>query len=225
MTEMILGIDMVRMQIEVAEGRAIQLFDAPQQGHAIEARLYAEDPANGFLPSTGKVLAWRAPRECGSKAESRLGPRSAFITILLLAKIIAHAPSREGAIRKLRHALENTLVHGRGYESRVPDWVLDHPDFVAGRIHTGFAIPFEPDRSAERRVLRRHSTRTSLRGDMRNARYLCQPCRLDTGIIRFRSPHPLTMSKSFHASREGCARKSTAFNARSTSPKTRPIAG
>jgi len=172
-TEMVLGIDIVQMQIEVAEGRAIQLFDAPQQGHAIEARLYAEDPANGFLPSTGNVLAWRAPQRVRVESGIEVGTEIGVHYDPLLAKIIAHAPSREDAIRKLRHALEDTLVHGVVTNREYLIGVLDHPDFVAGRIHTGFAIPFEPDRSGAPGasaaldaylVARRHAERNILPG-------------------------------------------------------------
>ncbi len=148
-TEMTLGLDLVRMQIEAAEGRAIQPLDAPPQGHAIEARLYAEDPANGFLPSSGRVLAWRPPQGARLESGIEIGAEIGIHYDPLLAKIIAHASSREGAIRKLRHALENTLIHGVVTNREFLIRVLDHPDFVAGRVHTLFAIPFEPDRSGE----------------------------------------------------------------------------
>jgi propionyl-CoA carboxylase alpha chain len=89
----------------------------------------------------------------------------------LLAKIIAHAPTREGAIRKLRHALDTTLVHGVVTNREFLIHALDHPDFAAGRIHTESVIPFEPDRRGETvakaaleayRVARRSTTRNVL---------------------------------------------------------------
>ena len=148
-TEMILGVDLVRIQIEVAEGRAIQPVDTPPQGCAIQARLYAENPANGFLPSTGKVLAWREPGGVRVESGIEVGTDIGIHYDPLLAKIITHASSREGAIRKLRHALENTLVHGLVTNREYLIRVLDHPDFASAEVHTGFAIQFEPDRSAE----------------------------------------------------------------------------
>ncbi|MBZ5603680.1 MAG: ATP-grasp domain-containing protein [Acidobacteriia bacterium] len=148
-TEMVLGFDLVRMQIEVAEGRALPALELEPRGHAIEARLYAEDPANGFLPSTGKILAWRAPQgvrvESGIERETEVG----IHYDPLLAKIIAHANSRAKAIRKLRWALERTLVHGVTMNREFLTRVLDHPDFAAGSVHTDFAITYERDRSAE----------------------------------------------------------------------------
>jgi acetyl/propionyl-CoA carboxylase alpha subunit len=148
-TEMILGIDLVRMQIEAAEGQALHRTDFSPAGHAIEARLYAEDPASGFLPSTGKILAWRPPQgvrvESGIEAGSMVG----IHYDPLLAKMIAHAPTRDGAIRKLRHALDSTLVQGVVTNREFLIRALDHPDFAGGRIHTESVIPFEPDRRGE----------------------------------------------------------------------------
>ena len=140
-TEMILGLDLVRMQIETAEGRALDRLEFEPSGHAIEARLYAEDAANGFLPSTGNILAWRKPH--GVRVESGIETGSAVSIHYdpMLAKIIAHAPTRDGAIRKLRHALEDTLVQGVVTNREFLIAALNHPDFNGGRVHTGFAHP------------------------------------------------------------------------------------
>jgi propionyl-CoA carboxylase alpha chain len=147
-TEMILGRDLVRDQIEVAEGGQISAPGAPK-GHAIETRLYAEDPQNGFLPSTGTILAWRPPS--GVRVESGIerGSKIGIHYDPMLAKIIAHALTRDAAIRKMRAALDNTLVHGVITNREYLGCVLDHADFRAGIIHTGFTIPFEPDRTDE----------------------------------------------------------------------------
>jgi len=148
-TEMILGLDLVQMQIETAEGRALEQIEYHPRGHAIEARLYAEDPANRFLPSTGKILAWRAPQgvrvENGIEAGSQIG----IHYDPLLAKMVAHATTRDEAIRKLRHALDTMLVQGVVTNREFLIRALDHPDFAAGRIHTESVIPFEPERGAE----------------------------------------------------------------------------
>jgi propionyl-CoA carboxylase alpha chain len=148
-TEMILGLDLVRMQIEVAEGCPLEAAEWTPRGHAIEARLYAEDPANGFVPSTGKILAWRPPEGVRVESGIEAGAEIGIHYDPLLAKIIAHAATREGAIRKLRLALENLLVHGVITNREFLIRVLDHPDFLSGRVSTDFAITFERDRSGE----------------------------------------------------------------------------
>jgi propionyl-CoA carboxylase alpha chain len=147
-TEMVLGLDLVRMQIEVAEGSPMKTIDAPQ-GHAIEARLYAEDAANGFVPSAGKILKWRAPEgvrvESGIEAGSEVGIQYDP----MLAKIIAHGATREAAIRKLTHALDGTTIHGVTTNREFLIRVLQHPDFQRGCVDTGFSISYQPDRGGE----------------------------------------------------------------------------
>jgi acetyl/propionyl-CoA carboxylase alpha subunit len=147
-TEMILGLDLVRMQIEIAEGGAIGIEMVPH-GHAIEARLYAEDAENGFVPSTGRILAWRAPQGVRVESGIEVGSEIGIHYDPLLAKNIAHAPTRAEAIRKLRRALEDLLVHGVITNREFLICVLDHPDFIDGRVSTDFAIPFVHDRSGE----------------------------------------------------------------------------
>jgi acetyl/propionyl-CoA carboxylase alpha subunit len=144
-TEMITGVDLVRMQIEVAEGRGIEMQPVATHGHAIEARLYAEDPANGFLPSTGRILAWHPPAHVRVESGIETGSEIGISYDPLLAKIIAHGRDREEAIRKLRHALEGTVVEGVVTNREYLVQVLDHPDFVAGRVHTGWSMEFAPD--------------------------------------------------------------------------------
>ena len=147
-TEMILGLDLVRMQVETAEGQALERTEYPLTGHAIEARLYAEDPANEFLPSTGKILTWRAPPAVRVESGIEAGSVVGIHYDPLLAKIIAHASTRDAAIRKLRHALDTMLVQGVVTNREFLIRALDHPDFLAGPIHTESVIPFEPDRRA-----------------------------------------------------------------------------
>ena len=178
-TELIVGRDLIAMQIETAEGRRIQ-DDFPATGCAIEARLYAEDPANGFLPSTGKILAWRPPHGVRVESGIETGTQVGIHYDPLLAKLIAHAPERDAAIRKLRQALEETVVHGVTTNREFLIRVLDHPDFAAGHVDTGFKIPYESDRSGESAAAaalklyvatRRHAERKILPGvppDYRN---------------------------------------------------------
>jgi acetyl/propionyl-CoA carboxylase alpha subunit len=148
-TEMILGRDLVRMQIEIAEGRALEAEDLTPRGHAIEARLYAEDAEKGFVPSTGRILAWRSPQGVRVESGMEVGSEIGIHYDPLLAKIIAHAPTRAEAIRKLRHALEDLLVHGVITNREFLICVLNQPDFVDGRVSTDFAMPFVHDRSDE----------------------------------------------------------------------------
>jgi acetyl/propionyl-CoA carboxylase alpha subunit len=143
LTEMVTGLDLVRLQIEIAEGRPLSpaQADIGQTGHAIEARLYAEDPANSFLPATGNILAWEDPVpiddlridagvERGSEVGIHYDP--------LLAKIIAHGPDRETALRKLTYSLKNLAVQGIQTNREFLIRMLEHPDFQNGQYHTGF---------------------------------------------------------------------------------------
>jgi acetyl/propionyl-CoA carboxylase alpha subunit len=142
-TEMVTGLDLVRLQIEIAQGA--KLPDAPQQsGHAIEARLYAEDPANGFLPSTGTLHVWQPPEtspglriDSGVKEGSEIG----IYYDPLLAKVIAHAEDRDSAIRKLTHALRNFAAQGMQTNREFLIAVLESEEFRGGRAHTGFQLP------------------------------------------------------------------------------------
>src|SRR5215470_11330225 len=109
-TEMITGLDLIRLQIEIAQGAALPPQPASASGHAIEARLYAEDPANSFLPATGALHVWQPPEEiAGVRLDSGVeeGTEIGVHYDPLLAKIIAHGPDRETAIRKLVYALKH----------------------------------------------------------------------------------------------------------------------
>ncbi len=149
-TELITGLDLIRMQIEIAEGRAIDTASIRPMGHAIEARLYAEDPANDFLPSSGRLDVWRMPPDirvdtgvrAGSVVDVRYDP--------MLAKVIAWGEDRDRAIRKLTHALTTLAVGGvetnRDYLIRV----LEHDDFRQGRAHTAWKLDYVRDRGQDR---------------------------------------------------------------------------
>ena len=115
-TEMVTGLDLVREQLRVAQGEPLGFGqdDVTLTGHAVEVRLYAEDPANGFLPAAGPVAVWQpaaAPVvrfdsgiEAGLVIGTRFDP--------MLAKVIAHAPTRREAALKLALALERTRIGG-----------------------------------------------------------------------------------------------------------------
>lgn len=142
-TEMITGLDLVKLQIEIAEGKPLPFAqnDLKIEGHAIEARLYTEDPINDFLPTTGKIHDWRAPEgieglridsgvESGSEIGIHYDP--------MLAKLIAHASDRQTAIRKLSYALRQLSVQGVQTNWEFLLRLIEHPSFAQGEIHTGF---------------------------------------------------------------------------------------
>ncbi len=154
-TEMITGIDLIRLQIEIAQGRPLPSEPTRQTGHAIEARLYAEDPANSFLPTTGTLHVWQPPRGIkGLRVDSGVEEGSAIGVFYdpLLAKVIAHASHRETAINKLRFALNRFAALGLITNREFLMDVLEHEEFRAGRAHTGFQMPPRVCGEAEKSV-------------------------------------------------------------------------
>lgn len=141
-TEMVTGLDLVYWQLRIAMGDALpfEQSDIVSRGHAIEARLYAEDPANHFAPSLGTVAVWHTPHLPGVRIDSGVeqGSHITHHYDPLLAKIIASGRDREQARRRLLHALQRMAVLGiRTNQAFLID-VLSHPAFQAGRLHTGF---------------------------------------------------------------------------------------
>jgi 3-methylcrotonyl-CoA carboxylase alpha subunit len=141
-TEMITGLDLVRLQIEIAEGRPLPFTqaDLKTEGHAIEARLYAEDPANDFLPSTGKIIDAHFPALEDLRIDSGIerGMEVGIHYDPLLAKLIARGENRGEAIRKLVYALRQSAIQGLRTNRDFLIRLLDHQDFRHGRAHTGF---------------------------------------------------------------------------------------
>jgi len=143
-TEMVTGLDLIRLQIEISQGGKLPDAQPEQTGHAIEARLYAEDPANDFLPSTGTLHVWRPPEPSRSlRIDSGVeeGSEIGVYYDPLLAKVIAHADDRESAIRKLIHALRNFAAQGVQTNREFLIAVLESEEFKSGRAHTGFQLP------------------------------------------------------------------------------------
>jgi len=142
-TEMITGLDLVEWQIRVAAGESLPLSQAqvPLSGHAFEARLYAEDPAREYLPSTGTIvhLRWPAP-DPAARIDTgvRQGDEVAVHYDPLLAKVIIHGADREAALRQLRRALERCEIIGVTTNLALLRSVSKHPQFQAARIDTGF---------------------------------------------------------------------------------------
>ncbi len=142
-TEMITGLDLVKLQIEIAEGKPLPFLqnDLKASGHAIEARLYAEDPANNFLPSTGKLYDWGMPDSIeglriDAGVEQGMGIGIHYDPIL--AKLIAHGGDRDAAIRKLVYALRQSSIQGLQTNRDLLIRLLEHQEFRQGRAHTGF---------------------------------------------------------------------------------------
>jgi acetyl/propionyl-CoA carboxylase alpha subunit len=151
-TEETTGVDLVRWQIMVAEGYSLVDMDVYPAGHAIEVRIYAEDPANDFLPVTGDILRWREPTEVRVDSGIRSGKGVSVYYDPMLAKIIAYGDHRAGAIRRLDHALGQLQLLGLRSNTAFLRRVLMHPDHLAGNITTHF-IEEHPDLLVERAEL------------------------------------------------------------------------
>src|SRR4051812_10520693 len=140
-TECITGLDLVELQLRVAAGEPLRIAqsDVSLDGHAIEARVYAEDPARGFLPQTGTVVGLVEPGGTGVRVDSSLAVGSVVGTDYdpMLAKVIAWAPDRETARARLVRALGDTAVLGVTTNTTFLRDLLADPDVVAGRLDTG----------------------------------------------------------------------------------------
>ena len=141
-TELVTGLDLVRWQVLVAEGQPLPLRqeDVRFTGHAIEARVYAEDPQHGFLPSTGRLIEWREPASQGVRVDSGVRPGDVVSPFYdpMLAKICAWGEDRIEAIRKLEYALSQTVIFGVRNNLDFLRRVLRHDVFMAGTISTAF---------------------------------------------------------------------------------------
>ena len=141
-TEMVVGIDLVKEQLRIAVGEPLawRQEDVRLRGVALECRIYAEDPANNFFPSPGLIRRLQAPRGPGVRSDS--GAYQGWTVPLeydpLLAKLIVWGSDRTEAVARMRRALDEYEVFG--IETTIPFFrrVLEHPDFLAGRIDTGF---------------------------------------------------------------------------------------
>ena len=139
-TELVTGLDLVHWQIRVAAGELFPFEQShfTQRGHAIECRIYAEDPASGFLPSTGKLLQYIEPRGPGIRVDSGFiaGEEVTHFYDPLLAKLIVHAETRQAAIQRMQAALKEFVVHGVVTNIDFLQTVLSHPDFAYGEVTT-----------------------------------------------------------------------------------------
>ncbi|MFE0653292.1 acetyl/propionyl/methylcrotonyl-CoA carboxylase subunit alpha [Streptomyces sp. NPDC059534] len=140
-TELVTGVDLVEWQLRVAAGEPLPFAqdDIRLDGWAIEARVCAEDPSRGFLPSGGTVLSLHEPQGDGVRTDSGLSEGTEVSSLYdpMLSKVIVHAPTREAALRKLRAALASTVTLGVPTNAGFLRRLLAHPDVVAGRLDTG----------------------------------------------------------------------------------------
>ncbi|NYV77375.1 acetyl/propionyl/methylcrotonyl-CoA carboxylase subunit alpha, partial [Streptomyces sp. UH6] len=139
-TEAVYGIDLVALQLRIAEGGALDPEPPAPRGHAVEARLYAEDPAHGWAPQTGLLHRFAFPETAGVRVDAGFadGDRIGVHYDPMLAKVVAHAPTRAEAVRKLAGALERAAVHGPVTNRGLLVNSLRHEEFVTGRMDTGF---------------------------------------------------------------------------------------
>ncbi|MGV0770303.1 ATP-binding protein [Mycobacterium syngnathidarum] len=148
-TEMVTGVDLVQQQVLIAAGEklAIGQDDIVMTGHAVEARVYAEDPANGFLPTGGPVLGLREPGGPGVRVDSGLlaGTVVGSDYDPMLSKVIAHGADRTAALHKLDRALADTAVLGLTTNTEFLRFLLADPDVAAGRLDTGLLDRRAPD--------------------------------------------------------------------------------
>jgi acetyl-CoA/propionyl-CoA carboxylase, biotin carboxylase, biotin carboxyl carrier protein len=141
-TEAVAGVDLVRAQLEIAAGEPLELeqSDVELRGHAIECRLYAEDPAAGFVPATGRLLRWRLPAWPGVRVDAgvREGDEVGVRYDPLLGKLIAHAEDRDACIERMAAVLADTVVLGVATNLGFLRWLLDQPGFRAGEAGIDF---------------------------------------------------------------------------------------
>jgi propionyl-CoA carboxylase alpha chain len=147
-TELITGLDLVRLQLEIAEGAPLppEVTGARIVGHAIEARLCAEDPREGFRPAAGVLHRFDIPALPGVRTDTGVADGSVVGVHYdsMLAKVIAHGPTRDAARRRLARALAGAQLHGVTTNRDLLVAVLREPEFAAGRIDTGYLTRHDP---------------------------------------------------------------------------------
>jgi acetyl-CoA/propionyl-CoA carboxylase, biotin carboxylase, biotin carboxyl carrier protein len=151
-TEMVTGFDLVREQLRIAAGETLGYAqkDVRVNGHAIELRLYAESPSQGYTPTTGRVLALRLPEGEGVRIDSGIVSGQAVTSAFdpMLAKLIVHGRDRAEAIARVDAALADFALLGCETNTAFLRRLIQHPAFAAGEVHTGF-LDGHPEIAAE----------------------------------------------------------------------------
>ncbi|MFG2977368.1 biotin carboxylase N-terminal domain-containing protein [Streptomyces sp. NPDC048331] len=137
-TEAVFGLDLVAHQLRVAEGAALSPEPPRPSGHAVEARLYAEDPAQDWRPQTGALHTLTIAGEVRVDTGFTAGDTVGIHYDPMLAKVVAHAPTRAEAVRALAAALAGARIHGLTTNRELLVRSLRHPEFAAGQLDTGF---------------------------------------------------------------------------------------
>ncbi len=168
-TELVTGLDLVELQLRVARGEPIPTAaaEAMIDGHAIEARLYAEDPAAGFLPGGGVLHRFRIPAGPGGRVDAGYEDGSVVTTHYdaMLAKVVAWAPTRAAAAARLADTLAGAEIHGVVTNRELLVATLRHPEFLAGQTDTGFFDrhpPAESQRPLDTETKRLHAAAAGL---------------------------------------------------------------
>lgn len=194
-TEAVTGLDLVSLQIRVAQGASLDLaqIDIELCSHAIEARLYAEDPTQDFLPATGDIVFLSFPKIEGLRVDNGVesgGTVSPFYDPMI-AKLIASGPDRETARRRLRRALEETVIFGVTTNRQFLIDALDKTNFIEGQATTAFiAEQFAPDDLAPNTLSDREAALAATTQYILNRqRYAAQ---IPTSLIGWSSAKPLS---------------------------------
>jgi len=141
-TEFITGLDLVKQQIRIAEGESLGLSqnDIKINGHAIELRVYAEDPKNSFLPDVGKLRDYSAPKGIGVRVDDGYENDMEIPVEYdpLLAKLIVHGKTRHEAISRMKRAISEYEIDGVKNTLEFGNWVMSDQDFCSGNYNTGF---------------------------------------------------------------------------------------
>lgn len=170
-TEMITGLDLVELQIKIAQGDKLPFTqdDLSIKGWAVEARVYAEDPRENFLPSPDKLLRYRAPQGPGIRVDDGFqeGLDIPVFYDPMISKLIAYGSTREQAIARLRRAVAEYEIAGPGHNLDFIEFILAHEEFTSGRFDTGFIEKFfKPE------LLPQNATPENLAGAAALAAYL-----------------------------------------------------
>jgi acetyl/propionyl-CoA carboxylase alpha subunit len=142
-TELVTGVDLVAEQLRVADGHPVGQTVTRQNGHAVEVRLYAEDPRS-FLPQTGRIQRLRFPSDVRVDAGVEEGDEIGTAYDPMIAKLIAHGTTREDALNRLQAALGETVVEGVTTNLPFLQWLVAHPTVRAGDTTTAFLTEYPP---------------------------------------------------------------------------------
>ncbi len=152
-TELITGLDLVKEQIHIAEGKALSVAqeDLSITGHAIELRVYAEDPENNYLPQTGTLKAYRRPQGPGVRVDDGFseGMEIPIHYDPMIAKLIVNGASRKEAIGRMIRAIEEYHIVGVPTTLDLGKFIMKHPEFVNGKFTTHFLGSFYPPKTKE----------------------------------------------------------------------------